>query len=614
MADTISRLAIQVGMDTAALRRGVGEATGILSGMGAKLTGALAAITGGLTAGGIAGFGVKLAAEMEQASVAFEVMIGDARRAQSLLTELRDFAVATPFELPELRDASRTLLAMGIAAGDVMSTIKILGDVSAGTNQPLNEMASLFGQVAVAGRLTGGELRQFNERGIPILEALATRFGTTKQEIRNMVEAGKIGFDDVRGAMEAMTGEGGRFFNLMGRQSETLAGRFSTLSDTAKLAAMNFGNAMAPALARLIELVLPLAKGMAAMRIETLQSALKVGAFVATLGGALMIFPRLVSGISAIVGALRTMAITQSTVTALTGPKGWANLAASLAVAAGAAIALDQAFKDVDKSAAKTAESVAKVGDSSEKFAGSVGQAIEAGIEQGAAAVKSSTAAMVGDIATAEAGLARSAKSMETAREKALEAVRGLKKANAKGVVTEIKAAQDELTKAREGVEQAQAGIAKAQETLAAARRAHRDKYADAGMDGFRLQQEKMMELQREGERLKEQFATPGEQFAAESKRLNALLAAGAISQETFARAMEAANEKMREHGRDARDAANARRQLNEVSAPQAILRGTSGAQSAIANFQFNNPQGNALLQQIVDLLRQSPVIRGANL
>ena len=517
MADTISRLAVHLGLDTTKLRTGVGEATGIISGLGGKLMGAFAAVTGGLTAGGIAGFGVKLAAEMEQASVAFEVMIGDARRAQSLLADLKKFADVTPFEFGEMRTAAKTLLAMDIAVGDVMSSLKLLGTVSAATGQPLSEMASLFGQVAVAGRLTGNELRQFNERGIPLLSALASRFGVTTTEIRAMVEAGKIGFADVRGAMESMFD-----VSLLDRMSKTLAGRFSTLSDAAKTAMMNFGQAVVPALANIIEVALPLVQALAAVKAETIQNAVKIGAWVAGIGTALMVIPRLVSGVMAVVTAIRAMASAQAVATALQGPKGWATLAVSLGVAGAAAYGLDQAFKAVDKAATEAAKSSKSAGDTAKASA--------------AAAVP-----MVDALAEAEK------------------------------------------------------------------RRAQAAKDAEKTFRGF-------LDMQDEANSLRESLMTVPEQIAAEQQRASELFKAGAIDLETYGRAMARANERLNEHARESDRAADARRRLQQVDAPQAILRGTSGAQSAIANFQFNNPQGNALLQQIVDLLRQSPVIRGANL
>jgi tape measure domain-containing protein len=521
---TVAKLNIHLGASSTAVAAGLAPAQASLAALGNQIN-TLRYSMAGLAGGAVLGWGVKLAAEMETAAVAFEVMIGDAGRAKQLFGELKDFAVATPFEFGELRDASRTLLAMGIGVNDVMRTIKMLGDVSSGTNQPLNEMAGLFGQVAVAGRLTGNELRQFNERGIPLMEALGQQMGVTKAEIREMVEAGKISFADVEKAMASMTQSGGRFSGLMERQSQTLAGRFSTLSDTAKLAAANFGTALAPALSKLIEAAIPLADALANMNLETTQNVIKIAAWVGGMTAAVVIIPKVISGIVAMVAAARAWATAQSIALAFSGPKGWAILAGSVLAAGAAAWGISAAFADVEKTA------------------------------QGAADATSATA----------------------------------------------KATQDAKNAAAAAVPAIDA-VADAQR-----RRAEAEKAAQKTFSEFNAMQE-------EANRIREDVATPEERFAEEQARLRKLLQAGAIDPRTFGRAMEKATEALRQHKDEANAAADARRRLNSIDAPQGLIRGTSAAASANANFRFNNPVGDALLQQIVDLLREAPMIGRAKL
>jgi hypothetical protein len=68
-------------------------------------------------------------------------------------------------------------------------------------------------------------------RGIPLAEELAKQFGVTKNEVANLVSEGKVGFEDMAAALQAMTSEGGKFNNLMEKQSQTIAGQKSNLED-----------------------------------------------------------------------------------------------------------------------------------------------------------------------------------------------------------------------------------------------------------------------------------------------------------------------------------------------------------------------------------------------
>nr|DAD88513.1 MAG TPA: UBA2-like domain protein [Podoviridae sp. cttxo15] len=47
-----------------------------------------------------------------------------------MLQNLSDFAAKTPFELPEVRQNAKQLLAMGVSAENIIPTMKALGDVA----------------------------------------------------------------------------------------------------------------------------------------------------------------------------------------------------------------------------------------------------------------------------------------------------------------------------------------------------------------------------------------------------------------------------------------------------------------------------------------------------
>lgn len=174
---------------------------------------------------------ISLAGDLEQSKIAFETMLGSAEAANSLLQELADFAQSTPFELVGIEASAKQLLAMGIETDRLMPTLKSLGDLSSGLNVPLDRLALNFGQVATQGKLTGRELRDFAMAGVPVIGELAKMLNVSKTEIQDMVSAGEIGFDKVEQAFANMTSEGGKFANLMDKQSSTFKGMVSNLQD-----------------------------------------------------------------------------------------------------------------------------------------------------------------------------------------------------------------------------------------------------------------------------------------------------------------------------------------------------------------------------------------------
>jgi hypothetical protein len=120
---------------SAALSKGFDVAAiGLKAGIGAALAGGAAAMGVGVKA-------VNSAADFEQTKVAFATLIGDAAKAELTLAKLRKLGAETPFEFPELADAGRKLITFGESADTVPETLRRIGDVSAGVQAPINEIA-----------------------------------------------------------------------------------------------------------------------------------------------------------------------------------------------------------------------------------------------------------------------------------------------------------------------------------------------------------------------------------------------------------------------------------------------------------------------------------------
>lgn len=195
---------------------------------------------------GAIGYLLNEAGKQEQTNVAFETMIGNTELARKTLDELYSFAATTPFTIPGIEQSAKMLLGMGIEVNKLLPTMKALGDVSAGLSVPMGRLALNFGQVKAQGKLTGRELRDFAIAGVPLLDELAKQLGKSKEEIQGMVSAGDIGFPEVEKAFVSMSSEGGRFNNLMIKQSKTLHGLISNIKDVGIIFAREMGEELLP--------------------------------------------------------------------------------------------------------------------------------------------------------------------------------------------------------------------------------------------------------------------------------------------------------------------------------------------------------------------------------
>lgn len=235
--------------------QGMNQAVATAKRSGTGISNAFKAVGGSLsgiaTGGGLAALAtgaVMGAAKMETLSTAFEVLIGDAGRAGTLLKEISSFAASTPFELPELANASRSLLAFGVNSEAIIPKLRAIGDIASGIGQPIGELAELYGKAKVQGRLFAEDVNQLTGRGIPIIQEFAQQFGVTESEVKKLVETGQVGFGNLEMAFESLTGAGGRFFGMMERQSQTFEGKLSSLKDAFAELSRAAGGGLLPAL------------------------------------------------------------------------------------------------------------------------------------------------------------------------------------------------------------------------------------------------------------------------------------------------------------------------------------------------------------------------------
>lgn len=197
--------------------------------------------------------GVGAAMTMEGLNAQFTVMTGSADRAASLISEVADFAARTPFTKLGLSEAGKTLMAFGLESEKVVPTLKMLGDVAGADQNKLNSLALAFGQIQSTGRLTGQDLLQLINQGFNPLTVMAEKSGKSVAELKDLMAQGAISADDVTRAFQIATSEGGLFFGNLESQSQTLAGKLSTLKDNIETALQQMAEAFLPLMKELTD-------------------------------------------------------------------------------------------------------------------------------------------------------------------------------------------------------------------------------------------------------------------------------------------------------------------------------------------------------------------------
>ena len=174
--------------------------------------------------------GIEYNAQIESYRVGLTNMLGDAQAANAAMQAIQEDAARTPFSVDSLTQANQLLISAGENAGYSRKVIMALGDaVSAtgGGNAELSRMAANLQQIANVGKASAIDIKQFAYAGINVYQVLADYTGKTVQEVQNMT----ISYDLLSEALIADSEEGGRYYNAMDTQSQTMNGRVSTLKD-----------------------------------------------------------------------------------------------------------------------------------------------------------------------------------------------------------------------------------------------------------------------------------------------------------------------------------------------------------------------------------------------
>lgn len=181
---------------------------------------------------------IEIGGQLEKQRISMQAILGDTARANQLFEQIKDLAVRSPFGVVQLDQYSKQLAAYGIEQSDLYNMTKRLADISAGAGQDIGRLALALGHVKSATYLTGMTLRQFSMNNIPMLKMLADYYSEVEKravstaEVQKRISKRQVSYEDVIEQIKRMTDEGGQFYNMQEKISESLQARFKNLKDS----------------------------------------------------------------------------------------------------------------------------------------------------------------------------------------------------------------------------------------------------------------------------------------------------------------------------------------------------------------------------------------------
>lgn len=176
---------------------------------------------------------LELSGNIQQSQIAFETMLGSAEKAKKMLADLQTFAANTPFEFIGLQESAKQLLAYGFAAEKIIPMMTAVGNAASGlgmSEDGINRITLAIGQMMNKQKVSGEEMLQLTEAGIPAWTILAKKMGMSTAEVMKLSEKGLIPAGKAIDML--IEGMNERFPNMLEKQSKSLFGLWSTIKDT----------------------------------------------------------------------------------------------------------------------------------------------------------------------------------------------------------------------------------------------------------------------------------------------------------------------------------------------------------------------------------------------
>lgn len=184
---------------------------------------------------------IMIGGEFEKQKIALGSIFKNTAKGNETFEQIKQWSVKSPFTFSNLTAYTKQLASFGFQYRDVFETTKKLADISAGVGVDMGRIILAYGQVYTAHYLRGQELRQFTEAGIPMVDELSKvlteRMGkkVSAGDVFKLISDKQVEFEDVKKVIDKITGDGGTFYKMQEKQSESLVGKWTNLKDAIEI-------------------------------------------------------------------------------------------------------------------------------------------------------------------------------------------------------------------------------------------------------------------------------------------------------------------------------------------------------------------------------------------
>jgi len=175
----------------------------------------LQTVIGGLAIGMVARDVIKTKNEFVKYQKTLETLEGSQKAANKKWQEMLQFAEETPFKINQVMESYKTLKAFGL--DPTVETMRIMGDTAAalGGSDVLGRIALVLGQIRAQGFMTAQDMNQLANAGINAGKVMKDTFGAARDEVAKLKDQGVTANMIIEALMKNMEKKfGGQMFAM----------------------------------------------------------------------------------------------------------------------------------------------------------------------------------------------------------------------------------------------------------------------------------------------------------------------------------------------------------------------------------------------------------------
>lgn len=228
---------------------------------------------------------IEVNARMEQMKTSLYGIMQSKSAADQLFSSIKDVSSHSAIGLGSLTGVAQQFVAFGESASRIPKLLEAMNEVSMGSEQKFNRLASSLQMMDAMGQVNTRTIRSMITAGFNPLIAISRKTGESMSDLMKKVKKGTIPVSEITNSFISATEKGGMFYKMNDKMSGTLSYQFAVMKKNVAGFFLELGKANDGTIHNVTNLIVTLTKHLKdfaeAAKIVVTFAGIKTGAYLA---------------------------------------------------------------------------------------------------------------------------------------------------------------------------------------------------------------------------------------------------------------------------------------------------------------------------------------------